>query len=201
MYVYIKRAVDLTAAFILLVLTSPLVILAALSIKLDSPGTVLFKQYRAGKNERIFQIYKLRTMYIDKKEAVTRVGNILRKLSIDELPQLVNIIKGDMSFIGPRPLLISYLELYSSTQRRRHEVLPGISGLAQVNGRNSIDWCERFKLDVWYVDHMSIFLDIKIALKTIYGVVFARGVNRGNDIIMPPFEGNNDQDSCLLKKP
>jgi undecaprenyl phosphate N,N'-diacetylbacillosamine 1-phosphate transferase len=201
MYAYMKRALDLTAAFILIIVTSPIVILAALCIKLDSPGPFLFKQYRAGKNEQIFQIYKLRTMYIDKKEAVTRVGNILRKLSIDELPQLLNIIKGDMSFIGPRPLLISYLQLYSSTQRRRHEVLPGISGLAQVNGRNSIDWEQRFKLDVQYVDNMSLCLDIKIIVKTIYGVVFARGVNRGRDIIMPLFEGKTDQDSCLLKKP
>jgi len=201
MYVYLKRIFDLTAAFVLLILTSPVVILAALSIRLDSPGPVLFKQYRAGKDERIFQIYKLRTMYINKKEAVTRVGSILRKLSIDELPQLVNIIKGDMSFIGPRPLLTSYLKLYSPTQRRRHEVLPGISGLAQINGRNSIDWEQRFKLDVLYVDNMDFCLDIKIAVKTIHGVVFAKGVNRGGDIIMPPFEGNTDQASCLLKKP
>jgi len=201
MYMYLKRIFDLTAAFVLLILTSPVMILAALSIRLDSPGPVLFKQYRAGKDERIYQIYKLRTMHINKIEAVTPVGSILRKLSIDELPQLVNIIKGEMSFIGPRPLLTSYLKLYSPTQRRRHEVLPGISGLAQINGRNSIDWEQRFKLDVRYVENMSLWLDIKIAVKTIYGVVFAKGVNRGGDIIMPPFEGSTDQASCLLKKP
>ena len=162
MYIKIKRFLDCVMALVLLIMGLPIMVLAALAIKIEDPrGRVLFKQNRPGKDERIFTIYKFRTMRVPTEEEngdplcdsmrMTKVGKFLRKTSIDELPQFFNVLKGDMSFIGPRPLLEEYLPYYTEEQRRRHEVRPGISGWAQVNGRNAITWEEKFQLDVWYV--------------------------------------------------
>lgn len=196
---YIKRVLDLVLALVLVVLFSPVMLLAAIAIKIEDPsGPVLFKQKRPGKDAKIFTIYKFRTMRVETEkdgrplsdmERLTKVGAFLRKTSIDELPQLFNIIRGEMSFIGPRPLLIEYLERYTPEQMRRHEVLPGISGWAQVNGRNAISWQEKFKYDVWYVDHLSFMLDLKIVLMTIYKVFKGEGINHSADNTMPLFTG------------
>lgn len=196
---YIKRVLDLVLALVLVVLFSPVMLLAAIAIKIEDPsGPVLFKQKRPGKDAKIFTIYKFRTMRVETEkdgrplsdmERLTKVGAFLRKTSIDELPQLFNIIRGEMSFIGPRPLLIEYLERYTPEQMRRHEVLPGISGWAQVNGRNAISWEEKFKYDVWYVDHLSFMLDLKIVLMTIYKVFKGEGINHSADNTMPLFTG------------
>ena len=176
---YFKRIIDFSFAFLLLLITSPILIISALAIKLESKGPSLFKQRRIGKNNKEFIIYKFRTMKVEtgkngKKlsdsERLTKVGKILRKTSLDEIPQCINILKGEMSFIGPRPLPIRYLPYYTEQEIKRHNVLPGISGLAQVKGRNVLSWEERFKWDVYYVDYLSIQLDIKILFLTIYKV-------------------------------
>jgi lipopolysaccharide/colanic/teichoic acid biosynthesis glycosyltransferase len=179
-YPYIKRILDFIFAIILLVITSPVMLLAAIAIKIEDPkGPVLFKQKRPGKNAKIFTVYKFRTMRVETEkdgrpltdmERMTKVGSFLRKTSIDELPQLFNIIRGEMSFIGPRPLLIRYLPYYSEEEFKRHSVAPGISGWAQVNGRNLLDWNERLMLDVEYVEKMSLVFDLKILLLTILKV-------------------------------
>ncbi len=187
---------------ILIVLLSPIMVLAAIAIKIESKGPVLFKQKRPGKDAKIFTIYKFRTMKVETEkdgkplsdmERITKVGAFLRKMSIDELPQLFNILRGEMSFIGPRPLLVQYLEYYSPEQMRRHEVTPGISGWAQVNGRNAISWEEKFELDVWYVDNQSFFLDLKILWLTIYNVLSRRGINNSQDDTMPVFIGRTEE--------
>ncbi len=200
-YPYIKRLLDFIFAVILLIITSPIMLLAALAIKLEDPkGPVLFKQKRPGKNAKIFTVYKFRTMRVETErdgrpltdiERMTKVGSFLRKTSIDELPQLFNIIRGEMSFIGPRPLLVQYLELYTSEQMRRHEVTPGISGWAQVNGRNAISWEEKFKLDVWYVDNQSFLVDLKILFMTIYNILKREGINNSQGDTMPYFMGSS----------
>ncbi len=196
---YIKRLLDFILALLLLIVLSPFMLLASIAIKLEDPkGPILFKQKRPGKNARIFTVYKFRTMIVDTekngkklsdKERMTKVGSFLRKTSIDELPQLFNIIRGEMSFIGPRPLLVQYLELYTPEQMRRHEVTPGISGWAQVNGRNALSWEEKFKYDVWYVDNQSFWLDLKIFLMTIYNVLKREGINNSQVDTMPLFTG------------
>ncbi|MDK2799785.1 MAG: hypothetical protein PWQ70_1404 [Clostridiales bacterium] len=202
-YPYIKRILDFIFAIILLVITSPVMLLAAIAIKIEDPkGPVLFKQKRPGKNAKIFTVYKFRTMRVETEkdgrpltdmERMTKVGSFLRKTSIDELPQLFNIIRGEMSFIGPRPLLVQYLELYTPEQMRRHEVTPGISGWAQVNGRNAISWEEKFKYDVWYVDNQSFLLDLKILFMTIYNVLKREGINNSKEDTMPYFTGSTNQ--------
>lgn len=194
---------DFIFALALLIIASPIMLLAAIAIKLEDPkGPVLFKQKRPGKNAKIFTVYKFRTMQVETQkngrpftdmERITKVGSFLRKTSIDELPQLFNIIRGEMSFIGPRPLLVQYLELYTPEQMRRHEVTPGISGWAQVNGRNAINWEEKFKLDVWYVDNQSFLLDLKILLMTIYNVLKREGINNSQGDTMPYFTGSTTQ--------
>lgn len=198
---YLKRFFDLCGALALFILLSPLMLAVALCICIDSKGPVLFRQQRVGKNEKIFIIFKYRTMHVETAksgvplsdmERMTRCGRIIRKLSLDELPQFVNIIRGEMSFIGPRPLLVQYLPLYSSFQRRRHEVLPGITGWAQVNGRNAISWEERFKKDVWYVENVSFILDIKIIGKTVAYVLGRKGVNQSTTNTMTAFTGNEE---------
>lgn len=204
-YPYIKRILDFIFAIILLVITSPIMLLAALTIKLEDPkGPVLFKQKRPGKNAKIFTVYKFRTMRVETErngksltdmERMTKVGSILRKTSIDELPQLFNIIRGEMSFIGPRPLLVQYLELYTPEQMRRHEVTPGISGWAQVNGRNAISWEEKFKYDVWYVDNQSLLVDLRILFMTIYNVLKREGINNSQGDTMPYFIGNKSKNN------
>lgn len=197
-YVYIKSILDILSAAILLIILSPVMLLAALAIKLDTKGPVLFRQKRPGKRARIFTISKFRTMRIELEkdgiplgdmERMTRIGKVLRKTSIDELPQLFNILLGDISFIGPRPLLVQYLEHYTPDQMHRHDVKPGISGWAQVNGRNSIDWEEKFKLDVWYVDHISFGLDVKILFLTIYNIFASKGINQSQGNTMEQFRG------------
>ncbi|HAY73269.1 MAG TPA: lipid carrier--UDP-N-acetylgalactosaminyltransferase [Ruminococcaceae bacterium] len=203
MYKYIKRAMDFLVAVILLTVLSPLMLLAAVLIAVNRDGPILFKQKRPGKDGKIFTVYKFRTMstaLVDKKgkelsdfERMTKIGKILRKTSIDELPQLFNIIKGDMSFIGPRPLLTEYLDLYSPEQMRRHEVLPGISGWAQVNGRNTLTWEQKFAYDIYYVDHYSFSMDMKIFFKTIENVLRQDGINSGNDNTMKKFTGNTEK--------
>ena len=186
-YVKIKRVVDLLFSIILLITASPIMLCAAVAIRLGSQGPVLFKQERPGKDGVIFTIYKFRTMRLETEkdgrplsdmERMTRVGTVLREFSVDELPQLFNILKRDMSFIGPRPLLVQYLERYSPEQMRRHDVTPGISGWAQINGRNGMDWETRFEYDVWYVEHISFGIDIKIFLRTLAIVLMRRGVNQ-----------------------
>lgn len=194
---------DFFVAVILLTVLSPLMLLAATLIAVNRDGPILFKQKRPGKDGKIFTVYKFRTMstaLIDRNgkelsdfERMTRIGKILRKTSIDELPQLFNIIKGDMSFIGPRPLLTEYLGLYSPEQMRRHEVLPGISGWAQVNGRNTLTWEQKFAYDIYYVDHYSFLMDMKIFFKTVENVLRQDGINSGNDNTMKKFTGNTEK--------
>ena len=202
MYKYIKRSLDLITALFLVIILSPIMLVAAILIAVNRDGPILFKQERPGKDGKIFTGNKFRTMSTklrDKNgnelsdfDRMTKIGNILRKTSVDELPQLFNIIKGEMSFIGPRPLLKEYLELYSPEQMRRHEVLPGISGWAQVNGRNTLTWEEKFAYDVYYVDHYSFKMDLKIFIKTIENVVSQDGINSNSENTMEKFQGNRE---------
>ena len=202
MYKYIKRSLDLITALFLVIILSPVMLIAAILIAVNRDGPILFKQERPGKDGKLFTVYKFRTMSTmlrDKNgnelsdfDRMTKIGKILRKTSIDELPQLFNIIKGEMSFIGPRPLLKEYLELYSPEQMRRHNVLPGISGWAQVNGRNTLTWDEKFAYDVYYVDHYSFKMDLKIFIKTIENVVSQDGINSDSENTMEKFEGNRE---------
>lgn len=198
-YLIVKRVLDFISALILLLIASPIMVFAAVAIKLESKGPVLFRQERPGKNAKIFKVNKFRSMRIETEkngkslsdiERMTKVGNFLRKTSIDELPQLFNVLKGDMSFIGPRPLLVKYLELYTPEQMRRHEVTSGISGWAQVNGRNTISWEQKFEYDVWYVDHISLGLDLKILWLTVYNVLNRKGINNSEGNTMPFFTGS-----------
>jgi len=198
---YVKRILDFIFAIFLLVMASPVMLLAAIAIKIEDPkGPILFRQKRPGKNAKIFTVYKFRTMRVETErdgrlltdmERMTKIGSLLRKTSIDELPQIFNIIRGEMSFIGPRPLLVQYLEFYSLEQMRRHEVTPGISGWAQVNGRNAISWEEKFEYDVWYVDNQSFLLDLKILFMTICNVIKREGINYNQKDTMPYFNGTN----------
>lgn len=199
MYRHLKRGIDFVIALILAVVLSPIMAVVCVLIKIDDGGSVLFKQKRPGKKGKIFTVYKFRTMsertHNDKGrelndfERMTGVGRILRKTSIDELPQLFNILKGEMSFIGPRPLLTEYLDLYTPEQMRRHDVLPGISGWAQVNGRNAITWEEKFSYDVFYVDNFSFKLDLKIFIRTITNVLNQDGINSDAANTMEKFTG------------
>ncbi|RXJ45995.1 sugar transferase [Gelidibacter gilvus] len=195
---FIKRPFDFLAAFFGLLIISPLFIFLVICFLIVNNGKPFFYQLRTGKNGKIFTIIKFKTMNdkVDKfgellpgLQRVTKVGNLCRKLSLDELPQLINIIKGDMSLIGPRPLLPQYLELYNQRQFKRHEVLPGITGWAQVNGRNAISWEQKFELDVYYVENQSPSLDFKIILKTIDKVINRADINNSENIDMPYFEG------------
>jgi len=205
MYLHVKKSLDFIFALLLIISTFPIMILVAIAIKIESSGPILFLQDRPGKNEIIFKIIKFRTMKIvsdnegkplSDMERMTKVGLFLRRTSLDELPQLFNILRGEMSFIGTRPLLVQYLELYSPEQRRRHEVLPGISGWAQVNGRNSLSWEEKFILDVWYVDNMNLVLDIKILLLTIKQLFLNKDLNQNDKSTMEDFNGtDSSQDS------
>lgn len=204
MYKYIKRGMDFIVALIALLLLSPLMLIVSILIKLNRDGPVLFKQERPGLNGKIFTVYKFRTMSVktyDENgrelsdfERMSKIGKLLRKTSVDELPQFINIIKGDMSFIGPRPLLTEYLELYTSEQMRRHEVRPGISGWAQVNGRNTITWEEKFRYDVEYVDKMSLKMDVYILIRTILNVLKQDGINSGEANTMEKFRGTNKEE-------
>lgn len=198
LYLKIKRILDFGFALILLPIASIIMIFSAIAIKIESKGPIFFMQERLGKDGKIINVYKFRTMRTETKqgdrdlsnnERLTKVGSFLRKTSVDELPQLFNILLGKMSFIGPRPLLVQYLEYYSTIQMRRHEVMPGISGWAQVNGRNKISWERKFEYDVWYVDNMSFLLDLKIFWLTIYKIIKREDINQRDDTTMEKFMG------------
>lgn len=197
---FFKRVFDILGALILIILTLPVMIWAYFAIKKHLGSPVIFTQSRPGKDEKIFKIYKFRSMSDARDEngnllsdeiRLGEFGKKLRALSIDELPQLFNVLKGDMSFIGPRPLLIEYLPLYSNEQKRRHNVRPGITGLAQVNGRNAISWKQKFEFDTYYADNLSLILDIKIAIKTIQKVIKKDGVNKEGMATTEKFNGYN----------
>ncbi len=196
----IKPLCDRIAALMLLILLSPILIATGLLLAVANRGRIFFTQPRPGKNEKIFQVIKFKTMndrrdakgeLLPDAERLTPIGKFVRSTSIDELPQLINVLKGDMSFIGPRPLLVQYLPLYNETQRRRHLVTPGISGWAQVNGRNAISWARKFELDVWYVDHISFLLDCKIVWMTICNILRRKDINQQGQATMEIFNGKN----------
>jgi lipopolysaccharide/colanic/teichoic acid biosynthesis glycosyltransferase len=183
----VKSVLDRLIAAIVLILFSPLLLIVAIAIYFRMGRPVIFTQPRPGKDARIFNFYKLRTMsdecddegnLLPDEKRLTRLGQFLRQSSLDELPQLWNILQGDMSFVGPRPLRVQYLECYTPEEARRHEVLPGITGLAQINGRNAISWEEKFKLDVWYIDHWSLWLDCKILMLTVKKVLMRENINQ-----------------------
>ena len=185
MYKIVKRTLDLLFAVLILVVSSPLFLFCLITVKISSKGPSVFKQKRIGRNGKTITIMKFRTMRVETEkegkqlsdsERMTKAGYKLRKYSLDELPQLLNIIKGDMSFIGPRPLLLSYYPYYTPEENRRHDVLPGITGLAQINGRNLLNWDERLQLDIEYVDNISFQLDLKILFKTIEKVIKREGI-------------------------
>ncbi len=198
---FFKRFFDIIISFTALVCLSPLLIIVTIWLHFANKGAgAFFLQERPGKNAKIFKIIKYKTMTDERDEngnllpdalRITKVGKFVRSTSIDELPQLFNVLKGDMSLIGPRPLLIQYLPLYSPTQARRHEVRPGITGWAQCHGRNAINWQERFTLDVWYVDNVNILTDIKIVFITIKKVLCRSDISSATSATMEPFNGNN----------
>lgn len=193
--------IDFLAALLALVLLFPLIAVVAFLLFLNNKGTPFFKQQRPGKHEQVFTLVKFKTMTDAKDEQgdllpdelrLTTLGKVIRKTSLDELPQLWNVLKGEMSLIGPRPLLVEYLELYSDEQKKRHQVRPGITGWAQVNGRNAITWEKKFELDVWYVKHLSFLLDIKIVLLTIRNIIKASDITDEGGVSMTKFKGNNE---------
>lgn len=195
----LKSAFDFSFAWVALILLSPVWLMLFLWLSLYFKGNPFFTQFRSGKGERVFKLWKFKSMKDLKNEKgewladhlrITYTGKIIRATSLDELPQLINVIKGDMSLIGPRPLLIEYLPLYSTFQKRRLDIRPGITGWAQINGRNSISWAEKFRLDVWYVDHISFGLDMKILWMTFLKVIRQDRINAGKLLTMEKFEGN-----------
>lgn len=197
---FIKILLDLTLSFVLLLLSLPILILCSILLFISNQGQVFFFQPRPGKNGEIFTIIKFKTMtdskdnsgnFLPDNQRLTVIGKWIRKLSIDELPQIINVLKGDMSLIGPRPLLKEYLPLYNSKQKRRHEVKPGITGWAQVNGRNAISWEEKFDMDVWYVDNVTFLLDIKIFFLTIAKILKKEGISSLGMETTHKFNGNN----------
>jgi len=194
-----KRLIDITVAAVSLLLLGPLLFVLALAVAGVLGRPVLFVQVRPGLHGVPFRMYKFRTMLdacddtgcpLDDAQRMTRIGRFLRATSLDELPELWNVLVGDMSLVGPRPLLMEYLPLYSPEQRRRHDVRPGITGWAQINGRNTLDWDERFRLDVWYVDHRSFWLDLKILLLTVRKVLARDGINEAGKTTMSKFTGS-----------
>ena len=198
---FFKRLLDFWIASIALLCLSPFLLIIILWLHFANKGAgVFFTQERPGKDARIFKVIKFKTM-TDERDAMgnllpdaqrlTRVGKFVRSTSIDELPQLINVLKGDMALIGPRPLLVQYLPLYNKEQARRHEVRPGITGWAQCHGRNAISWSEKFKLDVWYVDHVSLLTDLKVIFITIQKVIKRADISSATSVTMEPFNGNN----------
>jgi len=195
---YIKRPMDFILALIALVLLSPVFLIIGLLVRIYLGSPVLFKQKRPGLNEKIFTMYKFRTMNDARDEEgnllpdaarLTKFGKFLRSTSLDELPELINILKGDMSIVGPRPLLVKYLPLYNDYQKRRHEVRPGLTGLAQVNGRNAISWEDKFNFDVQYVDNVSFLGDWKIIFLTLKKVIVREGISSESSVTMEEFKG------------
>jgi lipopolysaccharide/colanic/teichoic acid biosynthesis glycosyltransferase len=197
---FTKKAGDFVFAVLSLILVSPIIAIVALLIYLEMGSPIFFHQPRPGKNGRIFHFYKFRTMsnavdangqLLSDAQRLTALGKFLRQSSLDELPQLLNVIKGDMSFVGPRPLLVEYLSRYTPEQSRRHLVRPGITGWAQVNGRNSLQWEEKFGLDVWYVEHWNLLLDLRILLLTVVKVVKRDGIAHADHVTMEKFQGSS----------
>lgn len=198
---FFKRVIDFILVFCALLLLWPVLLIIIIFLHFANKGAgVFFTQDRPGKNAKIFKAIKFKTMTDERDaegkllpdaERLTKVGRIVRSLSIDELPQLINVLKGDMALVGPRPLLPKYLPLYSKEQYRRHEVRPGITGWAQVNGRNNISWKKKFELDVWYVDHCSFWLDVKIILLTVKKVFFREDISKEGEATTVPFDGTN----------
>ena len=196
----VKRTIDIVCSGLGLIILSPILLITAILIRIKLGSPIFFTQDRVGKDGKIFKMIKFRTMLdaVDKwgeplpdEERLTPFGKFLRSTSIDELPELINVFKGDMSLVGPRPLLVEYIKLYSKEQFRRHEVRPGITGWAQVNGRNTLRWAEKFKLDIYYVDNFNIFFDIKILFMTLIKVIKREGISQEGSVTMEKFNGNN----------
>jgi lipopolysaccharide/colanic/teichoic acid biosynthesis glycosyltransferase len=199
---FLKRLFDFLIATVAFVIALPIFIVIMIWLFFVNKGKPFFLQDRPGKGERIFKVIKFKTMTDEKDQngkllpdhlRMTTIGRFVRKTSLDEIPQLLNVIKGDMSLIGPRPLLVSYLPLYNEVQKRRHEIRPGVTGWAQVNGRNAIGWEQKFEYDVWYVDHYSFLLDIRIILLTALKVFKSEGINAEDNIPMRPFRGTMEK--------
>ena len=197
---FFKRAIDLLVSLILLTLALPLLVIAAIVLFFANNGKVFFTQERPGRKNRLFRVIKFKTMndrkdptgkLLPDKERLTPAGKFIRTTSIDELPQMINVLKGDMSLIGPRPLLSRYLPLYNEQQKRRHEVRPGITGWAQVNGRNAISWQKKFEYDIWYVDNLGFLLDVKIVWLTIIKIFKREGITEQGSATISAFNGNN----------
>lgn len=197
---FFKRFVDFFAALIGLLVLSPIFVFVMIGLFFANGGKPFFFQSRPGRKEKVFKIIKFKTMndrrdsegnLLTDAERLTPIGAFVRKTSLDEIPQLINVLKGDMSLIGPRPLLIQYLPLYTAEQRRRHDVRPGITGWAQVNGRNAISWEKKFELDVWYVDHLSFSTDLKVFFTTFRKVFKSEGISAEGHVTIEPFNGNN----------
>ncbi|HAU53118.1 MAG TPA: lipid carrier--UDP-N-acetylgalactosaminyltransferase [Sphingobacterium sp.] len=197
---FFKRIFDFCTALVGLIILSPIFIVVTIGLYIANDGKPFFFQARPGLNERIFKIIKFKTMndkrdsngeLLSDAERLTSIGSFVRRTSLDEIPQLINVLKGDMAIIGPRPLLIQYLPLYDAKQRRRHEVRPGITGWAQVNGRNAISWTKKFELDVWYVDHVSFLTDLKVFFTTFKKVFKREGISADGHVTIEPFNGNN----------
>jgi len=195
-----NRFIDFVISLFVLIIMLPFILVISLCLLVSNHGKPFFFQQRPGKNERIFKVIKFKTMTDEKDRdgnllpdanRMTKIGKFVRSTSLDELPQLLNVLKGDMSLIGPRPLLVQYLPLYSKEQARRHLMHPGITGWAQVNGRNAISWQQKFELDVWYVDHISFLLDLKIIYMTIKKVFIREGISSGSSVTMEYFTGEN----------
>jgi lipopolysaccharide/colanic/teichoic acid biosynthesis glycosyltransferase len=201
-YLIIKRILDLLISIFAFLILFPVFITVFIILYILNDGKAFFFQERPGKNEKIFKIIKFKTMndkkdengvFLPFEERVTKVGLFVRNYSLDEIPQLLNVIKGDMSVVGPRPLLTQYLPLYNEEQKKRHNVKPGITGWAQVKGRNSISWKQKFAYDIWYVNNISLMLDIKILLLTIKRIIVPQGINSSNGLSMPTFTGGDDE--------
>ena len=198
-YLLIKRLMDVAVAAVLLVLLSPIILISLVIQWMEIGSSPIFFQERPGRNEKVFKIFKLKTMnekrggdgeLLEDHLRITRFGAFFRSASIDELPQLLNVLKGDMSFVGPRPLLTEYLPLYNAHQKKRHFVRPGITGLAQINGRNAISWNDKFEFDVIYVNDLSFALDLQILMKTVLKVLKRQGIQSGQEVTMAKFKGN-----------
>lgn len=206
---YIKRILDFILSLIALIVLSPVLLVVAILVRIKLGSPIIFKQQRPGKDEKIFTLYKFRTM-TDKKdengnllpdsERLTKFGKVLRSTSLDELPELVNILKGDMSIVGPRPLLVEYLSLYSEEQKHRHDVRPGLTGLAQVSGRNSLSWEEKFNDDLQYIKHITFFEDMKIIFMTVAKVFKREGIAQEGNATMEKFTGNKENKKEVLRK-
>jgi sugar transferase EpsL len=205
-YSFIKRLLDVVGAITGLILLSPIILILTVIIWCTMGRPVLFRQTRSGLHGRPFTLLKFRTMInavdalgnpLPDEQRLTRVGKVLRKYSLDEIPQLLNVLRGDMSLVGPRPLLMQYLDLYTPRQRMRHNVRPGITGWAQVNGRNAISWEEKFELDVWYVENLSIWLDLRIILLTLKTVIRREGISHEGHATMPIYQGVQSNDKGI----